>query len=278
MGPHSVTIASLILFALSVRADATTIDHEKFSVLNWGDGCSVAVSRESYVEGFPATPRATKLSVIVWAAGQHAPKEDSWESVTTEETAKIAAVLARHGYVMRGFPEEIRDAALPEESGVSGVGLSTQTLRAVSALPYPGSNWRVADINYDPSGDCALLIYEEKRIGKPFYDCRLVRVNNADVRVDRAEAHLRGGLLLFQQGDLAGALAETAIAAALDPESAPARYHHAAMLALSGKVEPAVDELAAAVALDSSFKDKARVDMDFETVRSNARFQSVTSL
>lgn len=278
-------IAALLFLALTARAAEVAVDHEKLTLLGWGDGCSIAVDHR----GFPpvgiavaSDPITAKIGVLSIAPGETAAKESwrlslhgawSWRPV---EASRARKDLLAQGYVKPGTVEVLTGAPVSPERDLPRLLLTTDTLKAVSSKPYPGPEWTWTRIYYDPVASCALLYYERKEDARSFYDYRLVRVQNPAARADRALAHLTNGLIIFENGDLPGALAETAVAVTLAPDYAAGRYHHAALMSLSGIVEPAVDELEVAIKLDPQYKAKARKSKDFEPLRWHPKFKALT--
>ena len=59
----------------------------------------------------------------------------------------------------------------------------------------------------------------------------------------------------------------------IDPKDSAALYNIACSKSLSGKIDEAIDLLEKAIALDVKYKDKARNDNDFVSIRSNSKFQ-----
>lgn len=278
-------IAVLLLMAVFARAADVAVDHEKFSIFGWGGGCDVAVDHRGYPalgQALASDPVMAQIGVLSMEPGTSEAKTDWKMSLhgawiwRPAEAARVRKELLAQGYVKPGTEEIIRDAPVSPERDLPRLLLTTDTLRAASSREYPGDDWRWSRVFYNPVGACALLLYEKKQGDRSFYDYRLVRVDNVAARSDRALAHQTNGLILLEQGDLAGALAETAIAAALDPNSASARYHHARLMSLSGIVEPAVDELERALKLDAQYKKRARKDKDFEPLRWHPKFKALT--
>lgn len=278
-------LAAILLAAASLRAAVLESDHEKLSLLGWGDGCAVALSHLGYPktgQAIATDPTAARIGVLRIAPGETDAVEEwrlslhgAW-TWNPRQAAKVLADLKTQGYVKPGAIEELREVQVSSQRDLPRLLQSTDSLKAVSSQPYPQPPWRWARIHYEPVATCALLVYERKRDGKLSYDYRLVRVNNAAARRDRAEAHLTNALIIFQDGDLQGALSETEVAAAIAPNYAPGRYHHAAMMALTGRVEATVDELEAAVKLDPKLKKRAKKDKDFETLRWHPKFKELT--
>ncbi|HBL18990.1 MAG TPA: hypothetical protein DD417_20080 [Elusimicrobia bacterium] len=105
---------------------------------------------------------------------------------------------------------------------------------------------------------------------------RLVRIENPDVRRERARAHTTNGLLLYQDAsDLEGAERELYIATGLDPESGVAQFHHARFLVLQGRIEEGLAALKIAVKRESDFAQKASAAPEFSDLRRDQRFRKI---
>jgi hypothetical protein len=266
------------------------VDRETLTVIGWNKDCSVALAHL----GYPAVgaaiadePVRARLGTLTIPPGKEAAEADArvdWDGARTWQAAAFAeakAELAGEGYTQKGWKETIRPDPVVNERDLPRLIVSTDTLRTKSTdFPdgYP-RRWRLSEIHYSPlSAVCGLLVFTDTaaKPNKPFYTYRLVRIGNPGVRSDRALAHVTNGLLLLQNGDRQGALAETGIAALMAPDYAPARYQRAGMLALGGQPEAAVDELAAAVKLEPNYRAKARDDENFDDIRWMPKFQDLT--
>lgn len=273
--------AALLLALLALPAAALDIEREEYAVIGWDAGCGVAVERYAYpvfgqaIHGEPVVTRLGTLSIkpgenrvrTHWALEADGP--NTWDQ---RAIARTKRELRKKGYDRPGYPERIRDAPAADAPGTRDVLLSTETLAARPEF-WPDASWRLGAAHYNPLTTCALLVYE--KAGER-YKFILTRVYNPAVRDERARAHAANGRLLFDSGDLDGALAETGIAAALAPEVPLVRYHHAANLALTGRLSAAVAELKAVIKLDPRYAKRAAEDLDFESLRPRQDFQKLT--
>jgi hypothetical protein len=273
-----------LLLLLASSASALTADHEKFEYLGWNKQCSVAFAQYVYPklgEAMVDDPIETRIGTLtIPPAGQlpvPAPTLSltgprSWEPA---QAVKAKAKLKKDGWSLQGFTETLRPEPVVELRDLPRLLLSTDTFRT-RAQGFPQKPWRLSTIYYAPfASECALLLYTQGEGKKMFYKPMLIRVGNPIIRDDRALAHITNGLLLLERGDAPGALAEERIAAVMDPEYGPARYHHAALLTLNGKFEPAIDELAEAVRIEPLNGPKAKKDRDFDGLRWHPRFKEL---
>jgi hypothetical protein len=280
------SLALVLLLAIPAAAfdvDSSEIDHETWRVLGWNDACGVAFEHLYYPKigqeiandpiatqiGSSNIPTGAEKSTTTWAL--EASGRLSWDKPEADETEKE---LRKGGYSRAGYPEIIQDAPVGDQPGLADTLLSTSTL-AARIKAWPGPEWRWAGGSYSPLGTCALLSFE-KRSGPRHYRLILARIYNPRARRDRAYAHATNARLVFETGNLAVAAPEAEIAAQLDPELPIARYEHAAMLAITGNPNEAVDELAIAVKLEPKYAKKAREDRDFEDLKVRQDFQDLT--
>ncbi len=264
----------LLLALLPLSARALEIEHEEYVIVGWNDSCAVAVERYAYprlgeaIASEPITSRIGTLSIVT----AKPTVETRWvletDGANTYDKGAIDVIrrrLRKAGYERPGFNEVIRDSETVVSPGSAEVILSTAVLEARPDF-WPDTNlWRWGRAHYNPLGTCALLVYE--KIGEPQrYKFLLTRIYNPSARADRGRAHTTNGRLLFNNGDLRGALAETEIGARMAPELGATRYHYAAMLAMNGRLTDSMRELSAAIKLDERFADKAADDEDFESL------------
>ena len=274
-------LLGLALFAVPAAA-VLDIEREDYKIVGWNNACSVAVERYAYpklgeaIYGEPVTTRVGTLSVLSGVPITVTRWVLEVEGLSTFNPLAIDRIrkqFKKAGYDRPGFSETIRDAATADDPRVRGVLLSTATLEARPDA-WPGPEWRLGQAHYNPLTTCALLIYE--KIGeRERFKFLLTRIYNPSARSERARAHTTNGRLLFNSGDLEGALAEVEIGAKLAPEVGATHYHYAAMLALSGRLEEAVAELAAAIKRDPRFAAKAADDLDFDALRPRDDFRSL---
>ncbi len=279
--------ALVLLLGLSPRPaaaqnwDDVRIDRDEWSVIGWNDACSVAVERRSYpaigtaLRGEPVITRVGTLTIPtggevatrVWTLTGDGPL--TWDARGFQSAVDD---LRRAGYTAPGYPETIRDAPVGDQPGLAAALVSTGTLSSRLTQGWPGPGWRWAAASYNPLSTCALLVYRNRRRRARFL---LTRVYDASARRDRAFSHASNARLLFNGGDLDGAAAEAEIAALLDPSLGIARYNHAALLALTGRPNKAVAELAAAVRIDPRYRARAAKDRDFADLRPRRDFQEL---
>ncbi|MBI5211442.1 MAG: tetratricopeptide repeat protein [Elusimicrobia bacterium] len=273
----------LLLTVLAGRpAAAQETDHERLSLVGWLKSCSVAV--EYY--GFPVLGSAIATDPIMVRIGtlsiggpdsQMAKtwliEEEGRKIWRPEQAAKTIDNLRKAGYVLAGSSEPVTVAAAGF-ADIDEVILTTKAFSARSPGGWPGKEFVFHRIYYSPLNNCALFVYRWTGAReKDFFQFILVETRNPRARVLRADARLSLSRRLFDAGDLAGALGEAGLAAALSPDSPEARYRHAALLALSGHHEAALDELAEAVKRDKKLKERARKDLDLENLRKDKRFR-----
>ena len=271
----------LLLALIPLHAAALDIEREEYKVIGWNDACSVAVERYAYpilgaaIYGEPITSRLGTLAIITaqpvvetrWVYEADGP--NSYEKFAIGSARRK---LRKAGFDRPGFSEVIRDSVTVVSPGAAEVILSTAILEARPDFWPDTRQWRWAKAHYNPLGTCALLVYE--RIGeRERFKFVLTRIYNASARSDRGRAHTTNGRLLFNDGDLPGALAETEIGARMAPELGATRYHYAALLALNGYADDSMRELLSAIKIDERFRSKAAKDEDFDSLRNRQDFQ-----
>ena len=274
----------LALPAAAQDVGGLAVDHEEWKTIGWNDACGVAFEHLYYPvlgQAIANEPIATHVGEASIAPGQE-KYVARWTyeadgALTWNEKAAAAAEqdLKKGGYSRPGFPEVIQDAPIGAQPLLAETILSTSTLSPRLKSGWPGPEWRWAGGDYSPLGTCALLAFE-KRGAPRHYRLLLLRVYNPRARIDRAYAHASSARLLFNAGDLDVAAPEAATAAALAPELPVARYEHAAMLTLTGRLDEAVDELAAAIRLEPKYAAQARGDVDFSGLHDRDDFKDMT--
>jgi len=264
-------------------ADDSAVAREDWKVLGWNEECGVALQVLGYPKigaGIQSEPIETHIgSLTIVPEKEDARLEWNLEaygmlSWDRNGVAKLEGELRSAGYTRAGFPEEIR-GKVGSQPGLADTLLSTNNLKPRLKSGWPGEDWRLTGMDFSPSSTCALLVYARRSDGLR-HSFLLVRVYAPRARLERARAHTENARLLFAEGDLASALAEARTGARLAPELAVTRYHHAALLALNGQSDEAVDELAEAVKLDPKYRAQARDDADFESLRERDDFQKLT--
>lgn len=279
----ALLLGLLALPAAAQSPDEVAIDHEDWSVIGWNDACGVAFKVLSYpklgeaITSEPFSTRAGTLEIPVEkekAAGSWTLAADGPQSWNPKALAKAEKDLKKGGFSRPGYPEIIQDGRIGPQPLLAEAILSTGTLSPRLKTGWPAPPWRWAGASYNPLATCALLVFENR--GAPRrYSFLLVRVYNPRARTDRAYAHASNARLLFEGGDLDAGAAESETAARLAPDLAIARYQHAAMLALAGHANQAVEELAAAVKLEPKYREKARGDEDFVDLRQRDDFKDL---
>ena len=283
--------AALLAFALlsparaQDEAPALEADHETFSLIGWNKGCSAAITHYAFPkigEAIADEPISTRIGTLTIAPGREnaaAHWEYAVDGKLTWDPTKAADAkekLAREGYNLAGYKEIIRPDAVVDVRDLPRLILSTDTFKSKTTQPYPDpAEYRLAFVYYAPFGSCGMLVYRELGQRKDFYKELLIRIETPRIRHDRALSHIDNGLLLLEQGDRVGAVAETAIAAKMAPDFALAHYKHAALLNLDGQTDAAVDELMRAIQLDPTLRQKAQGDADFDSLKGFPRFDDL---
>lgn len=278
-------LAALLALPASAQDNPDfTIDHQEWHVVGWNDACGVALTVLSYpkvgeaIAGEPISTRAGTVSIPVakdLAETAWTLQADGPLSFSPKDLDKAEKELKAAGFSRAGYPEIIQDAPVAEQPLLAEAILSTETLKPRLKKGWPGPEWRWAGADYNPLGTCGLLVYENRRDLR-HYSFLLLRVYNTRTRTDRAYAHASNARLLFNTGKLDEGAQEAETAALLAPGLPIARYEHAAMLALTGRTDQAMDELRAAVKLDPKYRAKARDDEDFEELRRREDFREAT--
>jgi len=273
----------LACFFLAAPAAAIDVEREEYKIIGWNNACTVAVERYAYpmlgqaIHGEPISTRVGTMGIVT----DKPTVETRWvlesDGANTYEKGGVDGVrrkLRKAGYDRPGFEETIRDAVTVDSPGAAEIILSTAILEARPDFWPDTREWRLGWAHYNPLTTCALLVYE--KIGEASrYKLLLTRVYNARARAERGRAHTTNGRLLFNNGDLEDALAESAIGARTAPEVGGTRYQHAAMLALSGRPDESMRELLIAIKRDERFTAKAAKDEDFESLRHRQDFSEL---
>jgi hypothetical protein len=277
-------LCALLWLATTCSARKLTqvpIERNALTVIGWSRACSVAVDLRGYPflgDASVQEPVMARVGSITIAPGSEAATAqwlvsgDGVYSWTPGAVREAHAALKEKGYTRSGYAETVRPEPVFDDPSLREILLTTAAFRsrAKDLMPAP---WRMAEIHYSPVvATCALIVYEKDKI----IALRLIRVGNPAVRRERAHAHLENGLRLLENGDRLGALAETGIAAKTAPDYPAALFHHAAQLCVNGQDVAALDELAAAIKLDTSYKRKARDSRDFSDIAWMPRFKALT--
>ena len=277
-------LVAVLLIAPSAKADdRVVIDRETWSVVGWNDSCGVALTKLSYPrlgDALTTEPYAARAGVMTLK-----PNQESGELRWTLEVDGAASwderyfnkslnELKANGFVKPGYPEIVRET-VGRQPLLAETLFSTKTFASRLESGWPNSEWRLAGADFNPLTTCVLLVFENRRVRRQ-YDFLLTHTFNPRVRIERAYAHASNARLLFNDGNLDAAAPEAAVAAALAPELAIARYGHGALLAITGHHDEAMRELSAAVKLDRKYAQKAREDADFHDLRAREDFRDLT--
>jgi len=261
-------------------------ERETFMVAGWNDACSVGVQELGYAalgEAIQGEPVRTRIGTLTIAAGSEIARSDwlvDWSGANTWrplETQRALAELARAGYQQPGVTETIRSGRPGARPPCEETILSTGTFALRAPTDWPDSAWRWNQITYSPLGTCGLFIFTRSEAGRPFYRAILKRLYNPAALNLRAQAHLDESGLLYEAGDLPGALQEAGIAVQLRPQLAETHYQNAALLCISGRLDEAMASLAEALRLAPRLKASALRDPAFEDVSKLPRFQILTA-
>lgn len=275
----------IILWAATTPLLAQNVDHETLSVIGWNNACSIALVHSAFpvlgtdVVDDPISARVAKLTI---APGEIVAKTESllWlDGSFSWKPAEVKAAvenLKKAGYGESGYQETIRPDPIGPQPGLEELLLSTQAFSASAPSGWPSPEFRLSKVFYSPLTTCALLTYRRADAPKDFFAYALTRVGDPRVRTVRSRAHVSNGLLLLKDGDIEGALAETKISAAVAPDHALARYHHAALLSLTGSLEEALRELGEAISRDKKYRALARQNKDFDSLWKDKRFKVLT--
>ncbi len=280
-----IILAAFFLAVSAAPAAAQSVDHEVLKFLGWNAACSLAIAHYSYPyigEAIANEPIVTKIGTLTIPPGKNKSRADwgiSWDGSKTWRpmiAGKTMNDFGEAGYGRPGYVETIRPEPIARRPGLEQLLRSTETLKARDRKGWPGKAWTLARIHYSPLTTCAFVLYELEEAQETFFNYRLVRIYNPAVRTQRARAHVENGLLLFKGGDIEGALEEMEIAAQLSPTTGPARYHHAALLTVSGHMDQALVELDAAIKLNPRYEKMALDNVDFDSLYNDARFKKLT--
>jgi tetratricopeptide (TPR) repeat protein len=271
-----LTFLGVLLLVFSNPAVGQEVEREELSVIGWNNACSVAFSQYGYpalgqaAHDEPVRARVGTLTIKPGAQSSQASWDvdfEGAESWSAPQVKQAISQLAVAGYKNPGLVETI----LPDSGDVL---ISTISLALRSTKGWPGPQWLWHQIFYSPLGDCGLFVFRKAHAEHPVYRTLLLRLYSPGARTKRAQEHLAAAnRLLEDKMDLAAAVAEAEIAARMAPGFASARYRFAVMLCMSGRLDEAEGELAAALKLDPALKAQARADQDFESLRGSARFK-----
>lgn len=282
MKPLALTALALLTAARAYAVEEDTLKREEWRVLGWNNACAVAFETKAFPKlgmGVQEDPAETHIGTLTVDAGKETSQLSwnleldgaySWDERQATQTEKD---LHEAGYDRPTFHEDVR-TEVGRQPGLAEVLQSTAALSARLKSGWPGRQWRLSGVDFNPLSTCALLAYSP-RSGGVRRRFLLVRVYASRARLERARAHTENALLLFAKGDVDAAAAEAATGAALAPELPVSRYHNAALQTLVGNIDAAVGELNAAIKMDPKLRAKARDDQDFEALRVRDDFQDL---
>ena len=278
-------LAGLLTFPAAAQDNPDfTIDHQDWHMVGWNDACGVAFSVLSFPkvgEAIAGDPISTRVGIMNILVGKDASElrwtleADGPLSFSQKDLDKAEKDLKAGGFSRPGYPEIIQNVPVGDQPLLAEAILSTSTLAPRLKKGWPGPEWRWAGANYNRLATCTVLVYEN-RADPRHYSFLLLRVYNTRARTNRSYAHASNARLLFNVGNLDAGALEAETAALLDPDLPIARYEHAAMLALTGRADLAMDELNVAVKLNPKYREKARDDRDFDELRRREDFQEAT--
>ncbi len=278
------TFLAFCLALTAAPADAQT-ESERLDVIGWGRGCAVAVNHSgltSRIRGLPEEPAFQRVGILSLVPGKGLRTNWTMEasSPTPDQLQAGAAEVKRLGKSGYAAPGQIEELP-PIPTGLAAadaVLFSTATLGVSAPGGLPGAELRLERIHYSPLKTCALLVYVYKAFRQETRQFVLARLTRPGGRRERAQARLSLAKWLFDQGGLAPALAHAGLAAQLAPENAVIRYEHATYLALNGRLDEALDELAEAIQRSPQLRGQAAEDRDFESLAENPQFKKLLRL
>ncbi|MBI3300074.1 MAG: hypothetical protein HYZ75_18055 [Elusimicrobia bacterium] len=293
-----MTSALLLAFSLAAPASAartpvlvavgtaTRTGYEEFSVLGWGDACSVAVRYMRFPPegaGLRGVPDAFRAGLMSLPPDGDAQVED-WIYSSDKGTGYASENMSRVVEDLRGerrhdrpgTAERLRSAHVADQPGLETLLNSTTVFKSDPPLGGFPERFRFAAVHYAPLGSCALFEFVDPATPRDGLRTKLVRLPEPGVRRARARAHVTNALLLYRnETDLTAAEAELAVASAMDPQYPLARYNHAILLTLHGRFNAAIESLKAAVKHDGAWAEEASRASEFEPLREDPRFKAV---
>lgn len=265
---------------------ATRSGYEELSLVGWGEGCSVAVKYLRYPpEGFGlrGIPDAFRIGTISLAPDGTAQVERwmyssdrgrGWSAKDMEAAAERLRDQGRHDN--KGTTERLRKGRVGDQPGLEALLTSTAVFQADPPLGGFPERFRFLAVHYSPLISCALFDFADPASPRDGHRLVLARLPEPGVRRARARAHVTNALLLYRHdGDLTAAEAELAVASAMDPNYALARYHHALLLSLHGRFNEALASLKAAVTQDGAFAVEARKAPELEALKNDPRLKAL---
>ena len=167
------------------------------------------------------------------------------------------------------------------------------SLISLAALLAPQtSDWKsliqtLQEIGTDAALLYALLYYEEEYLSYSPRDQELSNSENViDVRIELLQCYSRmlkvrpgnarllncQGVTKMQLGDLAGAIIDFEYAHEADRRFASPIYNMACVYAVQGQTNLALDWLARAIEMSDHYREAARTDSEFESIRTQLEF------
>ncbi|TBR22559.1 tetratricopeptide repeat protein [bacterium] len=265
---------------------ATRSGYEELSVVGWGEGCSVAVKYLRYSpegQGLRGVPDAFRIGTITLApdAAEQSVRwtlsSEGGRGWSAEDMAAAAARLRDEGRHDRsGTLERLRAGRVADQPGLEALLTSTAVFQSDPPLGGFPERYRFSGVHYSPLVSCGLFDFVDPRSPRDGHRLVLARLPEPGVRRSRARAHVSNALLFYRnEGDLTSAEAELAVASAMDPQYALARYNHALLLSLHGRFNEALESLKAAVKRDGEYAVQARKAPELEALKDDPRLAAV---
>ena len=200
----------------------------------------------------------TGAKCMAWAGHESGPGFSAQGNIlVSEETVKAMAQGFRTTEGILG-EKLMRALEAGQAAGGDSRGMQSAAILIVRDKGgYGGYNDRYCDLRVDDAAD---PIAELRRIFDMW----------------KGEALIYEGYRLCDEGAWDAAFARGLEAVQMNPASGEPHYHLACYYSRAGRPEPALSELARAVALDASLGARATEDPDFEALRNDPRFLALT--
>jgi uncharacterized Ntn-hydrolase superfamily protein len=210
------------------------------------------------VNAHGASTAYTGAKCMVWAGHESGPGFSAQGNILVgEATVKAMAEAFRTTEGILG-EKLMRALEAGQAAGGDSRGMQSAAILVVREKGgYGGYNDRYCDLRVDDAAD---PIAELRRIFDMW----------------KGEALIYEGYRLCDEGAWDQAFARGLEAVLMRPQSGEPHYHLACYYSRAGRPEPALAELARAVALDRSLGPRAVEDPDFEPLRADPRFQALT--
>lgn len=265
---------------------ATRSGYEEVRVIGWGEGCSVGVEYLRYpgegmgLRGIPDTFRMGTISLAPDASVQaerwiiSSDGGRGWSAKDMETAVERLRDRGRHD--KNGTVERLRAARVADQPGLEALLMSTAVFQSDPLLGGFPERYRFSAVYYSPLISCALFDFYDFRSPRDGHRLLLTRLPEPGVRRSRARAHVTNALLFYRNdGDLASAEAELAVASAMDPQYPLARYHHALLLSLHGRFNEALESLKVAVMREGTYAVEARKAPELEALKDDPRLKAL---